>query len=523
MSVDLRAGGVVDRLPDSLASSHEHPDPADAAGVARRRAARSSVHVPQVRPTLAQARLYGAVFALGPSSRRSSSALSLHDRLRPRAVEQARCPGASWLNPTPLVDGLVTVGTCSFLAGVFLTADAAGARDRELSRRLCGSPYPRGRAWPPGSSFLGRTARRSRRTPPTLVVRADRAGAVPLILALGRWVAWRRLAPAGGCAAPGLARVPAVVAVAAVLSGWGLGQYPWLLVDEIRIADAAGAPATLQAACLSSTALAAVLVLPSLAYLFSLTQTTHQPEPDPPHSAEGRPTRESTPAAPPGPRRSVGAGRCLRGRSVRSAGRWRAQTIERATGRWAHGREAGLRAVTGGDLSVLRTVGMVWAPSGTAAGSNSVNVRDRRRCGRVRSSSLRFPTAGLPGVARRGRMAQACWPARRSGSGGPAPRSSGTRTPERSPRPAARAAPRARSRHGCRAEPADGPGQASPVAPAHASTVTRSWLPVRSASARATSAAATGPPACVVPAPPARAWLGEAWPRTRGPAWPGAR
>ncbi len=80
---------------------------------------------------------------------------------------------------------------------------------------------------------------------------------------------------------PGLARVPAVVAVAAVLSGWGLGQYPWLLVDEIRIADAAGAPATLQG-LLVVTVVAAVLVLPSLAYLFSLAHTTHQTEPVPP-------------------------------------------------------------------------------------------------------------------------------------------------------------------------------------------------------------------------------------------------
>jgi cytochrome d ubiquinol oxidase subunit II len=57
-----------------------------------------------------------------------------------------------------------------------------------------------------------------------------------------------------------------------VVSGWGLAQYPWLLVDEVTIVDAAGAPATLRA-LLVAVALAGVLVVPALAYLLRLTQT----------------------------------------------------------------------------------------------------------------------------------------------------------------------------------------------------------------------------------------------------------
>ena len=49
-------------------------------------------------------------------------------------------------------------------------------------------------------------------------------------------------------------------------------QYPWLLVDEVRIVDAAGATATLQG-LLVAVGLAVVLVLPPLAYLFRLTQS----------------------------------------------------------------------------------------------------------------------------------------------------------------------------------------------------------------------------------------------------------
>ena len=70
----------------------------------------------------------------------------------------------------------------------------------------------------------------------------------------------------------GPARWSAVLAVASVVSGWGVAQYPWLLVDEVTLAQAAGAPATLQG-LLVAVGLAVVLVLPSLAYLLWLTQT----------------------------------------------------------------------------------------------------------------------------------------------------------------------------------------------------------------------------------------------------------
>lgn len=67
-------------------------------------------------------------------------------------------------------------------------------------------------------------------------------------------------------------RFGALLAVGSVIVGWGIAQYPWLLVDEVTIAEAAGAPATLQS-LLVVAALAGIIVLPALAYLFRLTQT----------------------------------------------------------------------------------------------------------------------------------------------------------------------------------------------------------------------------------------------------------
>jgi cytochrome d ubiquinol oxidase subunit II len=194
------------------------------------------------------------------------------------AIASGRVPAAghgdpltSWLHPTALVGGMLAVGTCAFLAGVFLTADAARSGHTQLSERL-----RRG-------SFAVAVVTGAIVVAGLLPVRADAptlsegllgrgAGLVGVSVASGvltLWALWRRHLA--------LARVTAASAVVAVVLGWGLAQYPWLLVDEVTIPAAAGAPAT-QRALLVVTALAAILVLPPLGYLLWLTQ---QPEDQP--------------------------------------------------------------------------------------------------------------------------------------------------------------------------------------------------------------------------------------------------
>jgi len=70
----------------------------------------------------------------------------------------------------------------------------------------------------------------------------------------------------------------AVVAVAAVVWGWAVGQYPWLLVDALEIADGSGSRATLQA-MLVSLGIGVVLFVPPLLYLLSLAQRGDLAEP----------------------------------------------------------------------------------------------------------------------------------------------------------------------------------------------------------------------------------------------------
>jgi cytochrome bd ubiquinol oxidase subunit II len=217
--------------------------------------------------TMAQARLFGAIFA------GSSLITPFFLGTVAGAIASGRVPATgygdrvdSWLNPTSVVGGLLAVVTCVFLAGVFLTADAARAGDTALAEKLrhrvlavgiatglivFAGLYPITRDAPTLSHGL-----RGQASP--LMVVAALAGTVAVALL------YRRSYSA--------ARFPAAVAVGAVITGWGVGQYPWLLVDEVTINDAAGADATL-AGLLVVVGLAGVIVLPALGYLLWLTQT----------------------------------------------------------------------------------------------------------------------------------------------------------------------------------------------------------------------------------------------------------
>ena len=217
--------------------------------------------------TLGQARLFGVVFA------GSSLITPFFLGAVVGAIASGRVPSdgggdifASWLTPTSLLGGAIAVGTCSFLAGTFLAADAQRAALSDLAERMRRQTIGVGAVT--GAVVLG-TLLPLRADAPTLY--AGLSGrAAPLILISASaglatlWLLWRRRLA--------VARFTAVAAVAAVVLGWGVGQYPWLLVDHVRIEDAAGASATLTG-LLVAVGLAGVIVVPPLSYLFWLTQT----------------------------------------------------------------------------------------------------------------------------------------------------------------------------------------------------------------------------------------------------------
>lgn len=218
-------------------------------------------------PTLQAARLAGIVFA------GSSLVTPFFLGTIAGAIASGRVgTGASddeviWLSPTSLVGGALAVATCAFVAAVFLTEEADRGGDIELAEELRVKAFLTA-AVTGAIALIGVLPLRN--DAPTLFDGLTARGAPEIAISVvaGLATLWflrrRRLRQA---------RISAVVAVAAVVLGWGFGQYPWILVDSVTIADGAGHPATLTA-LLVAAAVAAVVVTPALVLLYRLADSS---------------------------------------------------------------------------------------------------------------------------------------------------------------------------------------------------------------------------------------------------------
>jgi cytochrome bd ubiquinol oxidase subunit II len=191
----------------------------------------------------------------------------------------------SWANPTSLALGALTVAMCAYLAAVYLAADAVRLRQAELEEAF-------------------------RRRALAMAVVAGAAALAGLVVVHGDATRiWHGLTHGGGLAAvvvsalAGLAtvafvvrrgyersRVSAALAVAAIVAGWGLAQRP-VLLRGLTLSQAAAGRSTIIAVVLS-LAVGAVVLVPSLFFLFSLVlhgRFDRELEVEPPAApAEGR-------------------------------------------------------------------------------------------------------------------------------------------------------------------------------------------------------------------------------------------
>lgn len=215
--------------------------------------------------TVHQARLYGAAFAL------SSVVAPFFFGAAVGAIASGRVPAEGgvdrttvWLSATSLLGGILAVLTCAFLAAVFLVRDAERLGQPELTR------------WFRRRGLLMGVVTGVVALVGVVVLAVD---APTLFDGLTGWA----LPIIGGSGVGGLttmwllraeryalARWFAVASVALIVVGWGVGQYPWMLVDELTITEAAGARTTLWALVIAFVA-AAVIVIPPLGYLLWLT------------------------------------------------------------------------------------------------------------------------------------------------------------------------------------------------------------------------------------------------------------
>lgn len=167
---------------------------------------------------------------------------------------------AGWTEPFAIACGVFALGLFSFLAAVYLTVEAAAEpaveedfRGRAIVAELLLAPM---------AAAVFFTAKK---------------GAPQMFEGLTRWWAPWLVAATSACALLALgalvvrryrvARVAAIGQVALILVGWSVAQFPLLIVPDVDIFTAAAPEITLRL-LLGALAVGAVILLPSLWYLF---------------------------------------------------------------------------------------------------------------------------------------------------------------------------------------------------------------------------------------------------------------
>jgi cytochrome bd ubiquinol oxidase subunit II len=174
---------------------------------------------------------------------------------------------AAWTSPTAILTGFLFVAACAYVSAVFLVLEASQRGHEELrsyfslrataagvlTGALAGGTFAQLSASAP-HLFAGLTGRAL-----PLVAVSIAAG----IAVLGMlWVRWHHAL---------FLRVTAAIAVATVVWGWGLAQYPYLLPASLSLA-AGSAPTASLVAEFVVAGLAVLLVAPGFALLYFLQQ-----------------------------------------------------------------------------------------------------------------------------------------------------------------------------------------------------------------------------------------------------------
>jgi cytochrome d ubiquinol oxidase subunit II len=174
-------------------------------------------------------------------------------------------PVSSWTNPTSLLGGALAVLVTAYVAAVFLTAEARRRNDDALE------------AWYRSRALASAGVSGAVALAGIFILHADSphlfseltTRALPLVIVSGlsglaALVLLRR-------AAPRLLQALAVLAAASLVAGWGTAQYPYMLGTHLPISAAASPTPTLWALTIVAAA-ALVVVVPSMALLFLLSQ-----------------------------------------------------------------------------------------------------------------------------------------------------------------------------------------------------------------------------------------------------------
>jgi len=177
---------------------------------------------------------------------------------------------ATWLSPFPIAVGVFALVCFAFLAAVYLTLEATQSDLQEDFRRRAIVAEFAVLAMAAAGLALFQTA------PQVHAGIVSLAGAAAIATL---WSLWRRQYR--------VARIGAAAQVTLIVLGWGLAQYPDILPPSLTIVAAAAPRVTLELALIAVLA-GAVVLLPSLYYLFAIFKSSRNP-------SAGPPTRLPTP------------------------------------------------------------------------------------------------------------------------------------------------------------------------------------------------------------------------------------
>lgn len=216
--------------------------------------------------TLGEERTAGAIFAL------SSVLTPFFMGVVVGAIASGEVPAegngdafSSWLQPLSLLTGAMFVATGAYLSAVFLVGDARRAEDAELERYFVKRALAAGAvAGVLAAAGLVELHAEARYVFDRLVAEGLPLVVLSVICGLGLLAVLVR-----GGRKP--IRPLAAGAVISVIWGWGVAQFPYLLPTSLRI-DQAAAPDPTLTIVFVVFGVAAVLVLPSLFLLYTLSQ-----------------------------------------------------------------------------------------------------------------------------------------------------------------------------------------------------------------------------------------------------------
>lgn len=164
----------------------------------------------------------------------------------------------AWLHPFPMMAGLIAVATCAFLTASYMTTRTEGRLREDFRSRAIVASLLLGAittvALPVAAFDAGDFADRLWEPAPVPIM------AIAVVMGvLSLAVLWRRL----------WFTVPPVAAATAalVVMAWGAAQYPFAIIPDVHI-DSVAAPSATLHAFLIALPIGALILVPSLAWLF---------------------------------------------------------------------------------------------------------------------------------------------------------------------------------------------------------------------------------------------------------------